>query len=522
MYQPLFQQLPESWVDRFRLLERYALTWCDMTMLAPPSGYARELAAAEARLGAPLPAALRMYFEAGFYDWLITYSRKNEWAAPGDLRFDEQTGSVTLIKFAGIDTIAFSIDPEQLAHPDPLVVEHVTRAMFPDSPRQWESAPIPLTAFLIREALLSADNLVEKPTEPGALRRLIYVGGLKKPLNRALRERLSPCDVAPVRGIDFIGIYEGEGIIYTESKSAETYGFYAVLSGQTEARLAEVMSWLPQSVEERKRGEKPKRKKRTRRRRTREADDDDYFGMDDIEKNEFGSLTTRLRHCSSLPPKGGARQAMNVLQDLGATSVEYGDRASSSPYDRIERNGNIIVPLSLDCAYLNSVSPSLPDVDRASIQFLQETRELSIHNPPRVAILDSIYHAHLKFARILYPLLRPEFGSIDVTRLYLRASKEQESAPCPLPFIYWANIFGPAYVQHYGRDFLLAAPGWEIEQLDDGGILYVTTESYLPWWDGDQAAIVHYFGTKSPDVRLYRAKEMKEALAAKTSDPRST
>jgi hypothetical protein len=108
--------------------------------------------------------------------------------------------------------------------------------------------------------------------------------------------------------------------------------------------------------------------------------------------------------------------------------------------------------------------------------------------------------------RILNPQLMPEYGSIDVKRESLRDPKETADAVCPLAYIYWGNIFGPAYVSHYGRDFLLGAPGWKVEELDDGGILYVTTESYLPWWHDDQSEILRYFRTKAPKVRLYRTK----------------
>ena len=33
--------------------------------------------------------------------------------------------------------------------------------------------------------------------------------------------------------------------------------------------------------------------------------------------------------------------------------------------------------------------------------------------------------------------------------------------------------FAPAYVAKLGRGRLMAAPAWSVEQLDDGGILYI-------------------------------------------------
>ncbi len=58
MYQPLFQKLPESVADRFELVKQYARTWAGQTIEPPRDGHAFQLAAAEARLGQPLPTAL--------------------------------------------------------------------------------------------------------------------------------------------------------------------------------------------------------------------------------------------------------------------------------------------------------------------------------------------------------------------------------------------------------------------------------------------------------------------------------
>jgi hypothetical protein len=60
--------------------------------------------------------------------------------------------------------------------------------------------------------------------------------------------------------------------------------------------------------------------------------------------------------------------------------------------------------------------------------------------------------------------------------------KNEEIAAGKLRFVFWANFFGPAYVEQYGREFLWNAPGWRVEELEDGGILYVTTERYVDWW----------------------------------------
>lgn len=48
-----------------------------------------------------------------------------------------------------------------------------------------------------------------------------------------------------------------------------------------------------------------------------------------------------------------------------------------------------------------------------------------------------------------------------------------------VPHVWWANVFGPPYVEKYGRDFLLDAPGYRVEELEDGSVLYQVTERFF-------------------------------------------
>ncbi len=48
-----------------------------------------------------------------------------------------------------------------------------------------------------------------------------------------------------------------------------------------------------------------------------------------------------------------------------------------------------------------------------------------------------------------------------------------------IPRLSWANIFGPPYVEKYGKRFLLDAPGFRKEELPDGSILYQVTERFF-------------------------------------------
>ncbi len=50
-----------------------------------------------------------------------------------------------------------------------------------------------------------------------------------------------------------------------------------------------------------------------------------------------------------------------------------------------------------------------------------------------------------------------------------------------LPGIYWANFFGPVYVEFFGREKFDTAPAYYKEELPDGGFLILTSESPLDY-----------------------------------------
>lgn len=91
---------------------------------------------------------------------------------------------------------------------------------------------------------------------------------------------------------------------------------------------------------------------------------------------------------------------------------------------------------------------------------------------------DPSYHAHLflELGKGVYAYLVPDFGWLDICQTggYTWYDDIEE---LKIPHIYWANFFSPAYVRKYGREKLLTGPAWLVEELGDGGILYVLGES---------------------------------------------
>ncbi len=96
---------------------------------------------------------------------------------------------------------------------------------------------------------------------------------------------------------------------------------------------------------------------------------------------------------------------------------------------------------------------------------------------------DAEHHAQrfLHLGERLYQATQPQFGWIE-RGPYWRPETTgyttwHDVEKLKLSHVYWANFFGPAYVNKLGQEFLMQAPGWKHEGLDDGGLLYVLTSS---------------------------------------------
>jgi hypothetical protein len=67
-----------------------------------------------------------------------------------------------------------------------------------------------------------------------------------------------------------------------------------------------------------------------------------------------------------------------------------------------------------------------------------------------------------------------------------------------LPGIYWANFFGPVYVDFFGREKFLTVPAYHKEELPDGGFLLLTAPSPLDYGRPEvqalQEAIIDHLG----------------------------
>jgi len=79
--------------------------------------------------------------------------------------------------------------------------------------------------------------------------------------------------------------------------------------------------------------------------------------------------------------------------------------------------------------------------------------------------------------RTLYPLTRPWLGCLDEGSSNVMLPKDVRKLR--LKHIGWVNFFGPAYVEKYGRDFLLGLPGYKTEVLPDGGVFHQLSPAFV-------------------------------------------
>jgi hypothetical protein len=103
----------------------------------------------------------------------------------------------------------------------------------------------------------------------------------------------------------------------------------------------------------------------------------------------------------------------------------------------------------------------------------------------------------LRFSLDLGQAFRVDYGFIAHTLQERRQSPILTPAE-RLPGIYWANFFGPSYIEFFGRDKLLATPCYEVREINEDLILLLASESpYNPdMLDNDRVAegIKEYLG----------------------------
>ena len=83
----------------------------------------------------------------------------------------------------------------------------------------------------------------------------------------------------------------------------------------------------------------------------------------------------------------------------------------------------------------------------------------------------------IEWGKKVYALINPYYGHGDYAPYVTKTvdaiqhiSKEHEI----IPMIYWLNFLGPDFVNLIGREKILKAPFWKIEEFRDGGLLLIS------------------------------------------------
>lgn len=101
-----------------------------------------------------------------------------------------------------------------------------------------------------------------------------------------------------------------------------------------------------------------------------------------------------------------------------------------------------------------------------------------------------------RLSKILYENLVPAYGWVDLTVSVAGERLIGESILArKMNTIYWVNFFGGPYVERYGLDYLMNAPGWKKEILSDGGVMLQLSPKFTIEAEGpDPVEVLEYFG----------------------------
>lgn len=135
----------------------------------------------------------------------------------------------------------------------------------------------------------------------------------------------------------------------------------------------------------------------------------------------------------------------------------------------------------------------------------------------------------IDYAFELFKLFEPVYGRVSCKEDYRQKNLVQGAVAENavgiklrryLPGLYWANFFGPRYIEFFGEERLLSAPAHETKWLGESGILLLVSESLFEYDDPEvkateQAVIEHlgpeaFFSKSDPEGKEYRAPDLSD------------
>jgi hypothetical protein len=253
----------------------------------------------------------------------------------------------------------------------------------------------------------------------------------------------------------------------------------------------------------------------------------DAGDIDDIGFSEpdFDHLELFLYECSGVGASGraGAERLLSVLGEAGGKFLRLRGGRRNEPAWEVDPRPEVLIQEDGRLSWpdfghpLLERSPMAPVAlddfpPTSAISYLGDTtvsfsQSASLENPDN---LDALARAQLDLLQALYRRLRPHYGFIDEREgdwdpVKLHKRLRQDVCRVRVPNFFWANLFGAPYIAKYGRELFMNAPGWKKLELDDGGILYVITASYLEWRRQPSKEVLGYFRSRLPTVEPYTA-----------------
>lgn len=221
------------------------------------------------------------------------------------------------------------------------------------------------------------------------------------------------------------------------------------------------------------------------------------------------NIAISLCACDALRKREAAK---SLLAELKKSGCQFLDRAckqpDSQPETRIKSTGSILVPIHFQHRLLQrdliAVSRGA-SIGSAGLGYLAKSRSVVVRQTvaEESANWDDLAAGQLALAEYLYRGLRPVYGWID--EVGENAVEREFASIKEMRFIFWANVFGPMFVKHFGKDFLSACPAARIDWLEDGGAVVVSAQTYSEWYANPPAQLAEYFGQKVAGVQLYRS-----------------
>lgn len=208
----------------------------------------------------------------------------------------------------------------------------------------------------------------------------------------------------------------------------------------------------------------------------------------------------RFFQCANIGMKDSLEQAMDAVKDAGfdvGAIRAWSDNVNSLAFVTKDYNEEAAENMPLAYKFKNLTWTSVDEYSHLILTF-----KFGWALTPEGTVADALIYVYTDETRLftrkilnpehhsqrflhlgerLYRMARPRYGWIE--RLpYWRPetagyTTEDDIRKLELPHVYWANFFGPAFVTRLGKDFLMQAPRWKCEELDDGGLLYVLTPS---------------------------------------------